>query len=269
MSTSWKVKQVGKKPRLKSPVFVEGLPGIGNVGKVVVDFIIEKLGAKKLYEFSSYSFPHSVFVNESNLIELPKIEIYYKKLKGKKSHDLLLLAGDIQPIDEESCYSFTDKVLDICRQHKVFEIVTIGGIGLQAIPKKPVVFCTGNNTRIISKYKKGTQLNEKLYGIVGPIVGVTGLLLGLAEQRKMPAIAMLAETFGHPMYLGVKGAREVLKVLNSKLGLDINLKALDREISSLEKEMLKKTEEFSNISKRTAFNKLKSKLKEEETRYIG
>ncbi len=59
----WKIKQIGKKPKLKSPILVEGLPGIGNVGKVVVDFIIDKLKAKKLYEFSSYSFPHSVFVN--------------------------------------------------------------------------------------------------------------------------------------------------------------------------------------------------------------
>ena len=263
----WQVKQVGQKPVLKSPILIEGLPGIGNVGKVVVDFIIEKMKAKKIYEFISYQLPHSVFVNEKNLVEMPRIEIYYKKFKNRK-HDLLFLAGDIQPIDEESCYAFTDKVLDVCRQHKVKEIVTIGGIGLQAIPKKPEVFCTGNSKAIISKYKKGTSLNEKLYGIVGPIVGVTGLLLGLAERRKIPAIALLAETFGHPMYLGVKGAREVLKVLDKKIGLGISLKDLDKEIEGLEKEMLKRTEEFSNISKRTAFKKLKAKLKDEVS-YIG
>lgn len=263
----WQVKQTGKKPSLKNPILIEGLPGIGNVGKVVVDFIVEKMKAKKIYEFVSYQLPHSVFVNEKNLIEMPRIEIYYKKFKNKK-HDLLLLAGDIQPIDEESCYAFTDKVLDVCKIHKAKEIVTIGGIGLQAIPKKPEIFCTGNNKEIIARYRKGTALNAKLYGIVGPIVGVTGLLLGLAERRKLPAIALLAETFGHPMYLGVKGAREVLKVLNKKLDLGINLKDLDKEIESLEKEMLKRTEEFSNISKRTAFKKLKQKLKDEVS-YIG
>lgn len=265
--SSWQVKQIGKKPALKSPILVEGLPGIGNVGKIVADFIIEKLRAKKIYEFMSYQFPHSVFVNEDNLVELPKIEIYYKKFKGKR-HDLLLLAGDIQPIDEESCYSFTDKVIDICRDYKAREIITIGGIGLQTIPKKPQIFCTGNNKEIIKRYKKGTGINPKLYGIVGPIVGVTGLLLGLSERRKLPAIALLAETFGHPMYLGVKGAREILKVLNRKLELGISLKDLDKEINTLEKEMIKKTEEFSNVSKSTAFKKFKAKLKD-ETSYIG
>lgn len=266
MST-WKVSQEGKKPKLNSPIFIEGLPGIGNVGKIVVDFIIEKMGAKKLLDFSSYSFPHSVFVNDDNLVELPKIEVYYKKMKGKK-RDLLLLAGDIQPIDEESCYSFTDMILDICKEYKVKDIVTLGGIGLQSIPKKPIIYCTGNDPKIISRYKKGTALNSKLYGVVGPIVGVTGLLLGLSEKRKMPAIAMLAETYGHPMYLGIKGAREILKVLNKKANLGISLKDLDKEISSLEKEMLKKTEEMSNVSKRSAFKKLKAKIKD-ETSYIG
>ena len=78
---SWKIKQFGKKPRLKNPVLVEGLPGIGNVGKVAVDFMVDEVKAVKLYELFSYTFPHSVFVNENNLVELPAIEIYYKKMK--------------------------------------------------------------------------------------------------------------------------------------------------------------------------------------------
>src|SRR3989338_5376714 len=106
MST-WKIEQVGKKPNLRNPIFIEGLPGIGNVGKVAVDFIIDELKAKKLYEISSYTFPHSVFVNEDNLVELPTIEIFYKKFNF--NHDLLLLAGDVQLIDEVSSYEFSEK----------------------------------------------------------------------------------------------------------------------------------------------------------------
>ena len=45
---TWKITQVGKKPKLNDPIFIEGLPGIGNVGKVVTDFLIDELKAKKL-----------------------------------------------------------------------------------------------------------------------------------------------------------------------------------------------------------------------------
>ena len=31
-------------PKLKKPILIVGLPGIGNVGKIAVDFLIEELG---------------------------------------------------------------------------------------------------------------------------------------------------------------------------------------------------------------------------------
>jgi hypothetical protein len=262
---SWKINQVGKKPNLRNPILIEGLPGIGNVGKIAVDFIIESLKAEKLYDIFSYTFPHSVFVNEENLVELPKIEIYYKKMKN---HDFLLLAGDVQPIDEVSCYEFSEKILDIFESFKGKDIVTLGGIGLHNLPRKIKAYCTGNNKKIIEKYTKGTKLDNNLHGVVGPIVGVSGLLLGLAEKRKIPAIAMLAETLGHPMYLGVKGAREILKVLNKKLDLNVNLKNLDKEIESLESEMIKRSEELSEVSKQTAIKKIRGKIGG-DVNYIG
>ncbi len=263
---SWKVKLIGKKPRLDKPILIEGLPGIGNVGKVAVDFIVDELKAKKVYELFSYTFPHSVFVNENNLIELPSIEIYYKKMCGK--NDLIFLVGDIQPIDEVSCYTFSEKILDLFERFNGKEIITLGGIGLENIPKKPRVFCTANSKDIIKRYKKSVKVQEKIHGVVGPIVGVSGLLLGLAAKRNIPAITFLAETYGHPMYLGIAGAREILKILNKKLGINIDLKYLDKEIKYLENEMIKKTKEFGNVNKKTAIKKIKRKFGE-ETSYIG
>jgi uncharacterized protein len=256
---TWEFKLIGKKPKLTNPILVEGLPGIGNIGKVAVDFIIEEVKAKKLYEVTSFSFPHSVFVNEENLIEMPVIEVFYAK---RKKQDLILLSGDIQPMDEKSCYEFCHLLLSKFESLKGKEIITIGGIGLQDVPKVPKVYCTGNNKKIIDKYKKGTKLNNNIYGVVGPIVGVTGLLLGLAGKKKIPAIALLAETIGHPMYLGIKGSREVLKILDKKLDLGIDLNKLDSEIKDLEKEIKFTTEKLAKIQKDFA-------KKNSETSYIG
>ncbi len=242
--SKWRIEQFGKKLKLDETIFIEGLPGIGNVGKVVIDFIVDELKAKKIYEITSNTFPHSVFVNEDNLVELPKIEMFHKRVNG---HDLLLMGGDVQPIDEISSYEFSEKVLDLIEKFGVKEIITLGGIGLGEIPKKPKIYCTGNTKGIIEKYK-GKKVQDKLYGVVGPIVGVSGLLLGLASKRNIDAVALLAETYGHPMYLGVKGAREVLKVLNEKLKLGINVDKLEKEIAYIEKQIVKRTEELGNVS---------------------
>ncbi len=265
MNMKWEVKSVGKIPKLHDAVLIEGLPGIGNVGKVAVDFIIEELKAKKIYEFFSYSFPHSVFVNEDNLVELPTIEMYY--IQNRK-HSFLFLAGDIQPTDEVASYEFSDLILDIAQKHNAKEIITLGGIGMPSIPENPRVFCTGNSKEIVKKYKNGTELNDELFGVVGPIIGVSGLLVGLSSKRKMKAISMLAETYGHPMYLGVKGAREIVKVLNKKLDLKINIKKMDQEISRLESDMGKKTKKLKEMARQSAISKFRTKKGSEPT-YIG
>src|SRR3989338_3218801 len=106
----WKVTKVGKTPKLVNPILIEGLPGIGNVGKVAVDFIIDELEAKKVFELFSYAMLHSVFVNEANLVELPSIAVYHKKVRKQ---DLLFVAGDAQPIDERSTYDFSDAILKL------------------------------------------------------------------------------------------------------------------------------------------------------------
>ncbi|HIG95947.1 TPA: hypothetical protein HA249_03600 [Candidatus Woesearchaeota archaeon] len=259
----WKIRKVIKTmPKLKDPILIEGLPGIGNVGKVAVDFMIDELGAVKIMEFSSYSLPHSVFVNEENLVELPRIELYYKKAsdfnklskKNKKlllpNRDFLFLSGDIQPTDEEASYDFSNTLLDVFNQFKGKELITIGGIGLSEIPEKPKVFCTGTAKHTVKNFIHDTPASSKLYGVVGPIVGVTGLLVGLAEKRKMHAVCLLAETYAHPLYLGIKGSQEVLKILNKKLSLNLDLKSLNTEIKEVEQEIMKRTEQLQNVTKK-------------------
>lgn len=256
----WIVEYEKKIPKTKKTILIEGLPGIGHVGKVATDYIVDELKAKKIASFFSYSMPSSVFINENNLVELPTIELYYKNVKNK---ELLLLVGDIQPLSEQSCYSFVDTLLDVFQKFNGSEVITLGGIGLNQVPKEPKIYCTGNNKKIIQKYVKSTSLKTNLHGIIGPIVGVSGVLLGLSARRKIPAVTFLAETLQHPLYLGVKEARELVKILNKKLDLNLNLKNLDREIRNIEKEVVRKSKAMVKLQQE------KQKTKNYVKSYIG
>ncbi|MFH1972921.1 MAG: PAC2 family protein [archaeon] len=227
---SFEVKYLSE-PKLKEPILIEGLPGIGNVGKIAADFLVDTLKAKKFLEIHSHHFPHSVFINEDNLINLPIVECWHKKVNKQ---DFIILTGDIQPIDEVSCYKFCETVVDIMEKYQGKEIVTLGGIGLQKIPKKPKVYITGTDKNFVSSFK---GCSNKIYGVVGPIMGVTGVLLGSASKRGIPAVSILTQTFGHPAYLGIKGSKETLTVLNKKYNFNIDLKTLSEEIAELEKEI--------------------------------
>ena len=113
--------------------------------------------------------------------------------------------------------------------------------------------------------EKKAGASSKLYGVVGPIVGVTGLLLGLASKRNMQGAALLAETLGHPMYLGMEGAKELLKALEKRFSLGIDIKGFDQEIKQMETEMRKKAREIEDVQL-TAKSR---KRGEQETTYIG
>lgn len=67
-----------KKVNLNKTIFIEGLPGIGLVGKLV----------------ASPSFPPQVLVDENGIIEPMKNEFYYLKSAGTDHRDLIILTGN-------------------------------------------------------------------------------------------------------------------------------------------------------------------------------
>ena len=245
---TWKINKTSKAV-IKNPTLIEGLPGVGNVGKIAVEYLIDALDAKKVYDLRSNEMPHYVFVNEENLIELPSIEIYSAKIGAR---NILLLSGDIQPASENSCHSFCNTVIETFKKSKGKEIITLGGIALQDVPQKPNMYFTANKSSMLKKYANGATPKKQLHEFIGPIMGVTGLLPGLASKKNIPAVTMLVETFENPGYIGLNEAKKVIKHLNKKLNLKLNEKKIDKELNtetviptkkSVKKKTAKKVEE--------------------------
>ncbi len=243
-----------KQVKLKNPVLLEGLPGIANVGKVVCDYLAEQYKAEKIASYTSHHMPNTVFVNQENLVELPKIELYHAKAKGK---DYLFLLGDVQPNSEKANYEFCNQVLEHVKELGCKQVITLGGIGMTESPSKPSVYCTGNDKNEIKQFvEKGAK--DDIYGVVGPIIGVSGLLIGLSSSKDIKAVSLLVETYNHPMYLGLKEAKEILKVLEKTHKLPVDYEEIDKEIKLSEKEMAGEDVESSMRKKNIS-----------ETNYIG
>jgi len=242
----WRVNKHAK-TNVKTPVLIVGLPGIGNVGKLTADFIIDQMQAEKTHDFFSDTFPHSVFVNEENLIELPTIILHQKK---RKEQDFLILTGDIQPVNEQSCYAFCRTLNALAQELGVKEILTLGGIGLKEEPKDPKLYVTGNNKAFIKTIAKKSKADEELYGVVGPVLGVSGVLPGITQTK---AAILLAETFGHPLYVGIKGAEKLLEALNTTYELKLDITKLQEELE-VEEPKLEKTKKIQEAQQQEAQN---------------
>lgn len=224
------IKKYKKDLKFKDGILIQGLPGIGNVGRVTLDYLITKLKAEKYMEIYSYSFPNVVYVNEDSTVDLPKIELWH--YKGKRN--LLLLTGDVQPVNEEGSYILMEEVFKLISKIGIKEVISLGGIGMMQEIPNPKVYGAATSTKIIKKFKKHNVIfagNSK----VNIIIGAAGLLIGLAKQNKIDGISLLSETFAHPKYIGIKAAKALLEVLSEYLGIKISLKEISDEISRIEK----------------------------------
>ncbi len=219
-----------EKPKLNKPVFIEGLPGIGNVGKLAAEHLIDELGAKKFADIYSKYFPPQVMVQDGGLVKLVNNELYYVKNAGK-GVDLIFLVGDYQGMNPEGQYELTDFVLQVIKELGVQAIFTLGGYGVGRIVDKPKVFGAATHEDLVKEMEK--------YGVVFSrgepgtgIVGASGLLLGMAFLHDIRSVCFMGETSGY--FVDPKSARAVLEVLIKALGVEVDFSELESKAKQID-----------------------------------
>lgn len=216
---------------LTEPVLVEGLPGVGHVGKLVADHMVEALKADKIIEIYSPHFPPQVLVKNDGTIKQVRNEIY--AYKGRDSEpDMLLLIGDYQSATNEGHYELTGIFLDIAQEFGVKRIYALGGYGTGQFVDKPTVMGAVNKHELVEEMKHyGVVFHENAPG--GGIVGASGLLLGLGKLRGIDAICLMGVTSGY--IVDPKAAQEVLRVLSKALRFEVGMQALEDRAKEMEK----------------------------------
>ena len=213
---------------LENPVLIEGLPGLGLVGKIAVRYLVKELKAEKLAYVYSPHFPYFVLVSKKGNVRLLRGTFYFWKNKNKKS-DFMLFTGDSQAQTIEGQYEISNSILSFASKHNVKTIITIGGYRMEA-KDKPKVVAAATNQELLNK---ALQAGAEISPTGSPIVGTAGLILGLSHFRNIDALCLLGETRG---YLpDPKSAKSVLEVLQSLLGFEVSLAGLDEEIAKADK----------------------------------
>ncbi|HWG92486.1 MAG TPA: proteasome assembly chaperone family protein [Candidatus Thermoplasmatota archaeon] len=221
-----------EEPELRNPIFIEGLPGVGNVGKLAADHLIEELGAVKLAEIYSKYFPPQVLVQPDGTIRLVNNELYYWKAQNADQNDLIILIGDYQGLTADGQYVLVNKFLDIVEKYGVKELYTLGGYGTGKISEKPRVLGAATDKELVKDMKKrGVQFKKNEPG--GGIVGASGLLLGMGKLRGMRGVCLMGETSGY--LVDPKSAQSVLEILSDILGVKVDFSDLESRAEQMDK----------------------------------
>ena len=242
----------------RNPILIEGLPGLGMVGRIATRYLVKQLKAEKFALLYSPHFPYYVIVNKKGNARLLRGEFHY--CRNTKGDDLLLFTGDSQAQTVEGQYEIAETILDFAKKHHVETLITLGGYRKEA-DAMPGVIATATDAEMLEKaLKAGASPSPP----GNPIVGTAGLLIGMAKFKGVSALCLLGETRG---YLpDPKAAKSILLVLENILKITVDLGDLDKEIAKSDK-ILEKMRQIE--ARREKYAEKMRKGEEGKTTYIS
>ncbi len=222
-----------KDVELKNPVMIAGWPGMGSVALGVVSYLRKKLSLGDLAEIQldPIATIDSVVV-ENGLAKMPpapKNSLYYVK-----NPDMILLEGDIQ-LSGQSGIALLNKVLDIAVKYKVKTIYTGAAYPLPISHKEDPDIYGAVNSEAIRNILTRCDIKPME---AGHISGLNGLILGLARDRGIDAVCLLATI---PQYaIGLpnpKASGAIIESLEKILSFVVSLEELDDYIRDMDEKL--------------------------------
>jgi len=239
---------------LDDPVFLEGLPGVGHVGKLAAEHLLEELESTLVRRVYSNDLPPQVDVGDDGVAELTHAEFHAVETDGR---DLLILTGDHQAQSNEGHYRMADAFLDLASEFGCESAYALGGVPTgELIDEYSVLGAATSEARVEALQDVGVEFRE--HEPAGGIVGVSGLVLGLGGRRGFDAACLMGETSGY--LVDPKSARAVLEVLVELFGIDIEYESLEERADEME-DVIEKIQQMEQQQT--------PQMADDDLRYIG
>ena len=222
--------EVVSDPDLTDPVFIEGLPGVGHVGKLVAEHLVEEFDGELVRRVYTTDFPPQVTVDDDGVAELTHAEFHHVDADGQ---DLIVLTGDHQAASNEGHYTLTTAFLDIAEEFGCGRAFALGGVPTGELIEDDeygVLAARTDNADREELEAAGVEFREN--EPAGGIVGVSGLVLGLGARRGLSAACLMGETSGY--LVDPKSAQAVLEVLQNLLDIEVDFSDLEDRAEEME-----------------------------------
>jgi len=176
-------------PSLENPIFIQGLPGFGNIGRIVAQLLVKNFGAKLFAELYSPSFPDYVAVSSKGICHLPRYDFYYATVDNS---NFIIMTGETQPSFDDvlAHYQVCNEIVDYVKKCGCQFLITIGGVPITE--EKAQVYVASTSPKLTVEFiDKGAAIYSR-----GKIVGGTGLTLALAKEKGLDGVCLLGATTG-------------------------------------------------------------------------
>ncbi len=142
---------------------------------------------------------------------------------------MLLLTRDSQPISPESYYLLAEQILDIAAKFNTKKVFTLAASVTGVFVDKPRVFGTATDSDIVKTFSEKNILTMDS----SSIVGMNGLIIGIAKLRGMQGTCLLGETSGY--VVDAKASKSILESLLSVVEITVDMTNLEKKVKDTER----------------------------------
>lgn len=225
------VRIVEKKPIPSGAVMLQGLPDVGLVGLIATSYIISELDLDEVAYVDSDLLPPVVVLHEG----LPHAPM---RIYGDEK---IVATISEMAVPAAALHTIMRTLVDWAQSKNVKMMVSMGGIPIenrQAIVE-PKVYGAASSKDLLD------MLSEKELTILkeGYMVGPQALTMRYCAERKIPAIALLAQSFYN--YPDPEAAAMVIKELVKIAGINVDVSKLlekGEEIRLRARDIMKRTQ---------------------------
>jgi proteasome assembly chaperone (PAC2) family protein len=195
---------------------LEAVPGVGNVGKLVVDALVEKHPSRTIGWILHPDFPPHATLSKEGLLAPPRLDINSVILPNGKT--IITIGGDLQPMTANGQFEVANSILELAKKYNTPQLLVLAGLASGAEDRNIHVICAD------SKIKKSLERNDIVVSNKQPtsgMIGIAGLLISLSPLHDVPAIGLIAETIGASA--DVLAADRLASWIEEGLELPVNL----------------------------------------------
>jgi len=198
MATSW-IKYVDLKPNLNQAVAIAASPGLRSVGILSLEYLIYKLNAKLFAELYSAYFP-VVYETAPSYSTQPRVygyigvlvdtgEVKIPSVKFYVYDNIVLVRG--YQANFHGQWEVAEETVSLLQDIGVRRIIALAAYGVEGSQ----ICIAAVREDLIKEFSSKYMVNV---GYKGPLMGFTGLILGLAYIKNMDALCLLSRTTPNP-----------------------------------------------------------------------
>lgn len=226
------------KPKLKDPILVMGLPGVGNVAKLAVAYLAYQLEPKPFVDIYSTSFSPEVYMRKGGRVEMPAVRLF--TYRGRRDFIIGSSSALTQPENPQAQYELSSRILTIARNHGVRRLYTVAGNITPDYRPKPKVWVVATSQELVCEMEgygllkiAGTSDEDRSMGRMHYVSGMNGLLLGLGVLMGMEGVCLLSDT--SYIYTNPRAALAALDTLQKIFRIQVDVSELEAQALSIEK----------------------------------